>query len=58
MLEVQGLKSKYPAFDYPVVGEEKIRDLGLITDEDTLWTKDEREKQKHQVRDRMNMDVN
>ncbi|KAL0043103.1 hypothetical protein WJX79_009341 [Trebouxia sp. C0005] len=45
----RGLKSKYPQYDFPILGDDKT-DFGLLTDDDHLWKKNKREKQKHQVR--------
>lgn len=44
-----GLRSKFPQFEFEVLGEDKTR-LGLLSDEDTLWGPDFREKQKDQVK--------
>ncbi|KAL3141757.1 hypothetical protein ABBQ32_004437 [Trebouxia sp. C0010 RCD-2024] len=45
----RGLKSKYPAYDFPVLGEDKT-DFGLLTNDDHLWKKNKREKQKDQIK--------
>jgi hypothetical protein len=45
----QGLASMFPQFQFPVLGKGKD-DFGLVSDEDTMWEKDDREKQGHQVR--------
>ncbi|KAF8061943.1 Cnot4 [Scenedesmus sp. PABB004] len=48
----KGLASSWPDFDYPVWDPEARADrgFGLLGDADHLWTKDKRERQKHQVR--------
>mmetsp|Transcript_13165 Transcript_13165/g.23201 ORF Transcript_13165/g.23201 Transcript_13165/m.23201 type:complete len:351 (+) Transcript_13165:85-1137(+) len=43
----QGLRTKFPQFEFPVV--DKQGGLGLVSDQDTLWTKN-RETQKDQVK--------
>nr|QOL01232.1 putative extracellular protein TR9_040 [Trebouxia lynnae] len=45
----RGLKSKYPTYDFPVLGKDKT-ELGLLTDDDHLWKKNKREKQKDQIK--------
>jgi hypothetical protein len=44
----QGLASMFPQFQFPVLGKDKD-DFGLVSDEDTMWEADDREKQGHQV---------
>mmetsp|Transcript_32937 Transcript_32937/g.72765 ORF Transcript_32937/g.72765 Transcript_32937/m.72765 type:complete len:349 (+) Transcript_32937:2382-3428(+) len=46
----RGLATKFPQFKYPIVGSgAKPAGFGLLTDRDTLWTKD-REDQKSQTK--------
>jgi hypothetical protein len=48
----RGLASSYPQYKYRVYDprDDADRSFGLLGDSDHLWTKTERERQKHQVR--------
>jgi hypothetical protein len=48
----RGLASSYPQYKYRVYdpSDDADRSFGLLGDSDHLWTKTEREQQKHQVR--------
>lgn len=44
----QGLRSKFPNYEFNVAQDEVYRNFGLISDRDEMWTH-EREEQKHQT---------